>query len=65
MGLIAMQKVESSNLFSRFARDLALGRDFVAYGGVHPLMLFIDTRLLRLPNGRLVASLLRPHWGVL
>jgi len=33
MGLIAMQKVESSNLFSRFARNLALGRDFVVYGG--------------------------------
>jgi hypothetical protein len=32
-GLIAMQKVESSNLFSRFTRNLALGRDFVVYRG--------------------------------
>ena len=38
-----MQKVEGSNPFSRFARDLALGRDFVVYGGAngkwnHPLL---------------------------
>jgi hypothetical protein len=31
--LIAMQKVEGSNPFSRFARNLALGRDFVVYEG--------------------------------
>jgi hypothetical protein len=29
VGLIAMQKVEGSNPFSRFLRNLALGRDFV------------------------------------
>jgi hypothetical protein len=33
VGLIAMQKVEGSNPFSRFARNLALGWDFVVYGG--------------------------------
>jgi hypothetical protein len=38
-----MQKVEGSNPFSRFARDLAPGRDFVVSGGVkgkwnHPLL---------------------------
>jgi hypothetical protein len=43
MGLIAMQKVEGSNPFSRFARNLALGRDFVVSGGAkgkwnHPLL---------------------------
>jgi len=43
MGLIAMQKVEGSNPFSRFERDLALGRDFVVSEGAkgkwnHPLL---------------------------
>src|SRR6476659_4821825 len=32
-GPLAMQKVVGSNPISRFARDLALGRDFVASGG--------------------------------
>jgi hypothetical protein len=31
--VIAMQKVEGSNPFSRFSRNPALGRDFVVYGG--------------------------------
>jgi hypothetical protein len=34
MGLIAMQKVEGSNPFSRFTRDPALQRDFVVQGAL-------------------------------
>ncbi len=34
---IAMQKVVGSNPISRFARDLALGRDFVVQAGIREI----------------------------